>query len=330
MPPARCLRSPPPPLLPGRRVRRSSCSPCWLPWALWCGLLLAPAWGYVIVNSVSWSVANEVDEALDSSSNEEVLPALLEDAGSLWKRSYPASVVYQEEEEEEEEEEDGEEGEREEEQVEGENQRASPGAARRRAKAPASSPSRMFSYRRETAKGTESLAPQERACRTARFLAHRSPWGFLATTSAQDKIQGTPFGNCLSLSDGPTDNSTGVPFFYVTPKDNVVADLMKNPIASLTFPEAEGDFCRKPIVDPDDPRCARLTLTGQMVTVPPEEIEFAKQALFSRHSVMRKWPRSYEWFFMKMNIEHVWLQNWYGGIVAVDLEEYFKATPSKA
>lgn len=39
---------------------------------------------------------------------------------------------------------------------------------------------------------------------------------------------------------------------------------------------------RKNVIDPEDPRCARLTLTGQMVTVPPEEVEFAKQAMFSR------------------------------------------------
>lgn len=40
--------------------------------------------------------------------------------------------------------------------------------------------------------------------------------------------------------------------------------------------------CRKNIVDPEDPRCARLTLTGQMIAVSPEEVEFAKQAMFSR------------------------------------------------
>ena len=40
--------------------------------------------------------------------------------------------------------------------------------------------------------------------------------------------------------------------------------------------------CRKNIVDPEDPRCARLVLTGQMVAVSPEEVEFAKQAMFSR------------------------------------------------
>uniref|UniRef100_A0A452GTQ3 CREG-like beta-barrel domain-containing protein n=1 Tax=Gopherus agassizii TaxID=38772 RepID=A0A452GTQ3_9SAUR len=275
----------------------------WLSWVLWCSVMLSPAWGYVIVNSVSWSVTNEVEEELDSSSNEEALPALLEDTTSIWKQSYPASVYK----------EDGE-------------MRSRPVAGRSKQ---ISSPSRMFSYRRESVKGTDSITPQEQAIRTARFLTHYNSWGFLATESAQEKIQGVPFGNCLLVSDGPINNSTGIPFFYVTPKDNIVTDLMKNSVASLTFPEAEGEFCRKNIIDPEDPRCARLTLTGQMVIVPPEEMEFAKQAMFSRHPVMRKWPRNYEWFFMKMNIEHIWLQNWYGGVSTIAVEEYFKAVPSK-
>ena len=49
----------------------------------------------------------------------------------------------------------------------------------------------------------------------------------------------------------------------------------------------------------------------------------------SRHPVVRKWPRSYEWFFMKMNIEHIWLQSWYGEVSAIAVEEYLKAVPSK-
>ncbi|XP_060542615.1 protein CREG2 isoform X1 [Pantherophis guttatus] len=256
----------------------------WLSWALWGSLALAPACGYVIVNSVSWSVPNEVEEELDSSSNEEALPALLEDTSSIWKQSYPASV-YKEEEE----------------------MRTRPGTGRSKQ---ISSPSRMFSYRKESSKGADSPAlPLEQAARTARFLMHRHGWGFLATTSTQEKIQGAPFGTCLSISDGPSDNSTGIPYFYMTPKDKTVADLVKNSIASLTLPEAEGDFCRKTIIDPDDPKCTRLTFIGNMVTVPPEELESVKQALFSRHPIMRKWPRNYEWFFMKMNIEHIWLQD---------------------
>lgn len=43
-------------------------------------------------------------------------------------------------------------------------------------------------------------------------------------------------------------------------------------------------FCvsRQMVYDPEDPRCARLTLTGKMVEVAPEELMFAKEAMFSR------------------------------------------------
>ena len=51
---------------------------------------------------------------------------------------------------------------------------------------------------------------------------------------------------------------------------------------------------------------------------------------FCRHPVMRKWPRPYEWFFMKMKVEHIWLQKWYGGVADISREEYFRAVPRKA
>lgn len=58
------------------------------------------------------------------------------------------------------------------------------------------------------------------------------------------QIKGLPFGNIFSVSDGPWDNSTGVPYFYMTPLDNSGLDLISFPFASLTFSEAQGDFCR--------------------------------------------------------------------------------------
>nr|XP_025848550.1 protein CREG2 [Vulpes vulpes] len=259
-------------------VRRRPARPAGrLPWLLCCGALLSPAAGYVIVSSVSWAVTNEVDEELDSASTEDALPALLEDSGSIWQRSFPASAHKED------------------------------------AHLPQDYPLSQNDMEKYEAVTSTSTHPPEsfQGC----FII---------------PIPGLPFGNCLPISDGPLDNSTGIPFFYVTPKDPAVADLMKNPMASLLLPESEGEFCRKNIVDPEDPRCARLTLTGQMIAVPPEEVEFAKQAMFSRHPVMRKWPRQYEWFFMKMRIEHIWLQKWYGGVSDISRDEYFRAVPRKA
>lgn len=46
-----------------------------------------------------------------------------------------------------------------------------------------------------------------------------------------------------------------------------------------------------------------------------------------RHPVMAKWPVGHKWFFMKLDLIQVWLQDWTGGISVVPLEDYFKATP---
>uniref|UniRef100_A0A673XJI9 Cellular repressor of E1A-stimulated genes 2 n=1 Tax=Salmo trutta TaxID=8032 RepID=A0A673XJI9_SALTR len=86
------------------------------------------------------------------------------------------------------------------------------------------------------------------------------------------------------------------------------------PFTSLTFSEQ--------MYDPEDPRCDRLTLTGKMV-----EVEFAKEAMFSRHPVMKKWPVGHNWFLMKLQLTQVWLQDWVGGVSLIPLEDYFKATP---
>ncbi|XP_040440651.1 protein CREG2 isoform X2 [Falco naumanni] len=181
---------------------------CWLPALLWGG-----AGGYVVVSSVSWPLPDggAAADELHSSSTEEALPALLEETGGLWKQSYPASAYR-------------------------EDAALGSGPAARRPEQGAA-PSRMFSYRREG-----GGAP--RRAGTARFLARYNTWGFVATRAAHGKIQGMPYGNCLLLSDGPVNNSTGIPFFYVTLKDNTVADLLKNPMASLTLPETDGNFCR--------------------------------------------------------------------------------------
>ncbi|XP_041055740.1 protein CREG2 isoform X2 [Carcharodon carcharias] len=275
------------------------------------GWLVHRSRGYVIVNSVSWAVTNQEETVSTEEEDEgvDVLPnRLFESSSSIWKASYPAAV-YQEQDA---------------------NGRAV--AELPSPKQVLSFPSRMFSYRREglSAKAPEQIAPeppeQEKA-RIARYLLHSSNWGFLATLSSLDKIKGMPFGNIFSISDGLLDNSTGIPFFCVSPMGPTVADLMNNPSASLTLSEAETDYCRQNLIDLEDSRCARLTLTGQVVTVPTDEIEFATQAMFSRHPVMKKWPPDYNWFFMKMNIQHVWLQDWFGGVTIIPLEDYFKANP---
>lgn len=48
---------------------------------------------------------------------------------------------------------------------------------------------------------------------------------------------------------------------------------------------------------------------------------------FCRHPAMSKWPVANKWFFMKLELIQVWLQDWVGGTSVIPLEDYFKATP---
>ncbi|XP_060944891.1 protein CREG2 [Limanda limanda] len=271
--------------------------------------VLSPGRSYTLRSAASWVLSsNDVVEDADLS-EEVVAPALLVDGAGLWKQAYPTSSVL------------GDGG------VESPGELGTP-----EGDGVSQLSSSLFSYRLEKVKKSASGAappppPHQETARTARYIAHYSDWGHVSTISTQDKIKGLPFGNIFSVSDGPGDNSSGVIYFYMTPMDNTVIDLRSNPYASITFSEAEGEFCRQMVYDPEDPRCARLALTGKMVDVLQEELGFAKEAMFSRHPAMAKWPVEHKWFFMKLELIQVWLQNWVGGVKLIPIEDYYKATP---
>lgn len=50
-------------------------------------------------------------------------------------------------------------------------------------------------------------------------------WASLATISILPAIEGFPFSNVKSIVDGSMANSTGVPYFYMSPLDFSARDL---------------------------------------------------------------------------------------------------------
>ena len=79
--------------------------------------------------------------------------------------------------------------------------------------------------------------------------------------------------------------------------------------------------------DPENPVCGRLTLTGELVVldseIDAEEYNFAKQALFERHSTMESWPSNHQWVIAKIVLEDIWLIDFFGGAAIIDPETYF-------
>jgi len=173
--------------------------------------------------------------------------------------------------------------------------------------------------------------PHQEVAKMARYITHESNWGAIATTSVREPIVGFPFANIFSVSDGPVDNSTGVPYLYISPWEISAHDLKKDNKASLTMSLAQGNFCSKHNYDPEDPRCAHVVLTGHFVKLEEDsdEKKFAQEALFSRHPIMPEWPVSHEWFFAKLDIKNIIVLDFFGGAITVPVEDYYKANPNK-
>lgn len=125
--------------------------------------LLCVGESYTIRSSVSWAVTSDVvDEELDTHSDE--APAVLVDNIGIWKQAYPSSVYR-----------DG--SEKKPDQISKSED--------------VSSASRVFSYRMEEVKAPSSIPtppPHEETARVARYMAHYSDWGHLATISTQDQV----------------------------------------------------------------------------------------------------------------------------------------------
>ena len=73
----------------------------------------------------------------------------------------------------------------------------------------------------------------------ARYITHQANWGAVATTSVREPIVGFPFANIFSVSDGPVDHSSGVPYLYISPWEISAHDLKKDNKASLTMSLAQ-------------------------------------------------------------------------------------------
>jgi hypothetical protein len=167
---------------------------------------------------------------------------------------------------------------------------------------------------------------------TARWLIRESSWATLATTSVH--LNGTAFGNPISIADGPDDNATGIPYMLISNLDTSAEDLAKDANCTLTFSQAEINCALHGITgswDPEDPRCTRLSVSGKMVKVTdPKEQEFASKALVSKHPSVEGWLDLGGFYVVKLEIKNIWLIDFFGGASDIAVDDYFKAAKTVA
>ena len=66
----------------------------------------------------------------------------------------------------------------------------------------------------------------------------------------------------VSFSDGLPNKGSGIPYFYLTALDPTARDALKDDRASFTISEYPIGTCGK--IDPENPTCAKITLTGKV------------------------------------------------------------------
>jgi hypothetical protein len=181
----------------------------------------------------------------------------------------------------------------------------------------------------------------------ARWMVHTLDWGVLTTINSRLSKKGDtvttamPFGNVYSFVDGPCDSNAtiGTPYFYATYMDQSLQDMKRNPSASLTLSEASVasvcgaealEACRilsNDSGDPENPVCARLTLSGMLVEVDAATAEFkdVQAAFFERHTQMQFWPVHHNWVILKLVIQDIWLIDYFGGASILNVNEYHAA-----
>ncbi|MCO5605903.1 hypothetical protein L7F22_060089 [Adiantum nelumboides] len=157
----------------------------------------------------------------------------------------------------------------------------------------------------------------------ARWLVASNSWGVVSTVSVH--LNGIPFGNVVSYSDGPDGNSSGVPYFYLSTLDPTPKDLAIIPYASLTVSEAPLGTCDEK--DVENPTCAKITLSGQILVLneDSDKLKFAALALFSKHPEMKGWPKDHDFKFYALKIQDIFLIDWYGGAKALSVDDYLSA-----
>merc|ERR1739848_873828 len=139
----------------------------------------------------------------------------------------------------------------------------------------------------------------------ARWLVRQNEWGSLATISTLDGIKGEPFSNIVSYNEGYPEKSTGVTYFFVSDMDQSMQDIKAHNYTSFSMSEFQTNYCAEQKFDPEDPRCARLVMSGTWSSVPKKTEEYtkAKQALFQRHPIMVEWEKlaSHQFYLARLN-----------------------------
>lgn len=161
----------------------------------------------------------------------------------------------------------------------------------------------------------------------ARWLVHNVEWTAMGTISSYPALTGFPMVNVIAIADSEKGaKSTGNIYFYLTMLDFTAQDLSKNNKLTTLFSMDQTLYCSDRKIDPMEPICARVMMSGEALRVEKEseEFKFATKAMLSHHPASATWLDTHSFFLCKLNISSICVLDWYGGPHFVSIDDYYK------
>lgn len=172
--------------------------------------------------------------------------------------------------------------------------------------------------------------PHTEYAKMARYLVHKAEWVSMGSLSTVDAIKGYPMVNIIATADSEHGaKSTGTLYFYLTMLDYTAQDLSKDNRLTVLLSMDQDLECSKRGIDPMEPTCARIMISGRAIKLEEgtDEFTFGKNAMFSRHPAAKHWLDTHNFFLCKLDIVQIAVLDYYGGPHYVTVEDYMKADP---
>lgn len=176
--------------------------------------------------------------------------------------------------------------------------------------------------------GGDEPPPHTEYAKMARYLVHKAEWVSMGSLSTVDAIKGYPMVNVIAAADSARDaKSTGTLYFYLTMLDYTAQDLSKDNRLTVLLSLDQDLYCTKHGIDPMEPTCARIMISGRAVKLEEgtEEYKSGQSAFFSRHPAAQHWLDTHNFFLCKLDIVQIAVLDYYGGPHYVSVTDYYNA-----
>ncbi|MFZ0294991.1 MAG: DUF2470 domain-containing protein [Candidatus Sulfotelmatobacter sp.] len=156
-------------------------------------------------------------------------------------------------------------------------------------------------------------APEPSFSERARTLVHLARIGSLSTLSR--KQPGFPFGSVMPYGL----DSQGRPIFLISTMAMHTQNLQADPRASLLVTQADGEG--------DPLGASRVTLIGNVQTIPQPEIADARKLYLERYANSKYWVDFEDFSFYRMDVVDVYYVGGFGVMGWVKAADYDQAQP---